>query len=819
MEESKDHETASGVTSVSELGELSTASANFDSTALSSRYSAEVEDEQQRQEQERQQQPEQNDDDEDDEDKDLEPDEDNGVDGKDEKVPAQSDNTGAENIFKARDSFHNVDQTVNLMDVNAAKYENDDSDQTPRASSNKPVGEESTFMEALMGDGDDQKASSGWNKTPKADKYRRKTWDTSIVGRLTIWLVFFGTMFVVTFLIPYLLKQDDIRKAAEARAAASAPMTEAPTPFNGMSRKDNIKTVILQNAISTERALDDHTSDAFYAWQWISDIDPVQVEPRVNHHDNTELLQRYALAIFYYAAHPGVDAKSHSAGAPKEQVQHMQPHGDQDGAAGAPAAANNEGTVQMTQEVHLTGHPVTPPPQLEQEEAAAFDERDGAEVNPDDPSVVMMPRVVSVHMSREDRESHKGSRRKALKLLATDGTPSSWIQDDGWMSSTSVCEWYGITCDSAGYGIVQKVVLPSNNLKGTIPVELQALSKLVALDISENHLTGIIPVLLWKHLPQLQSLKANQNKISGSIPSDVGLMSKLQEIDLSHNSLRFDLPTELAKLLQLKILRLEGNRLTGAIPSLVNSTELSVLRLGSNQFTGALPYHIYMLRKLADLGLQSNSFQGTFPPEIDSLKSLQYLDLSNNQITGRLSEVFSRLQHLKSLNLQGNQLQGNLPTSMGLLGRLGTLDLSNNGLEGQIPVEWTGMTNLERLEMTHNRLTGTIPARMFRLLTSMKSLRLDHNVLKGTLSEHLGKLTLLQNLTLSANSFRGSIPSELVALTLLKTLELTATDLTGSIPPEVCMMKLDGPLTFVTANCRKVQCSCCDNCDPQADHQ
>jgi hypothetical protein len=43
-------------------------------------------------------------------------------------------------------------------------------------------------------------------------------------------------------------------------------------------------------------------------------------------------------------------------------------------------------------------------------------------------------------------------------------------------------------------------------------------------------------------------------------------------------------------------------------------------------------------------------------------------------------------------------------------------------------------------------------------------------------------------------------------------LELTATDLSGSVPPELCEMKDSGPLKYLTANCQRVQCDCCDNC-------
>jgi len=68
---------------------------------------------------------------------------------------------------------------------------------------------------------------------------------------------------------------------------------------------------------------------------------------------------------------------------------------------------------------------------------------------------------------------------------------------------------------------------------------------------------------------------------------------------------------------------------------------------------------------------------------------------------------------------------------------------------------------------------------------------LDDNKMTGTLSSDLGMMTSLQNVTLEGNAFEGSVSAEF------------------------CALKESGYLVFVTADCSKVQCECCDNCASQ----
>jgi hypothetical protein len=101
----------------------------------------------------------------------------------------------------------------------------------------------------------------------------------------------------------------------------------------------------------------------------------------------------------------------------------------------------------------------------------------------------------------------------------TSGT--RWTQGTTWFYEDSpTCEFDGIVCNKAGQ--IVKIELPAMNLQGSIPEEIGFLEHLEVLDLSDNYLTGQIPVTLT-NLP-LKKLDVSGNKIQGPIPSMLCMM-------------------------------------------------------------------------------------------------------------------------------------------------------------------------------------------------------------------------------------------------------------------------------------------------------
>ena len=82
----------------------------------------------------------------------------------------------------------------------------------------------------------------------------------------------------------------------------------------------------------------------------------------------------------------------------------------------------------------------------------------------------------------------------ATLFYATNGN-ESWVSTDGWMSSDSICSWYGITCNSRG--AIRRLDLSQNGLASSIPPEV-ALLNLESLGLYSNELVGTIPKELYR---------------------------------------------------------------------------------------------------------------------------------------------------------------------------------------------------------------------------------------------------------------------------------------------------------------------------------
>ena len=70
-------------------------------------------------------------------------------------------------------------------------------------------------------------------------------------------------------------------------------------------------------------------------------------------------------------------------------------------------------------------------------------------------------------------------REALLDLYASTGGPS-WTNRSGWATDTPACEWFGVTCRSDG--IVARISLSLNGLKGPLPPSIGTFTHLESLD-------------------------------------------------------------------------------------------------------------------------------------------------------------------------------------------------------------------------------------------------------------------------------------------------------------------------------------------------
>jgi len=116
---------------------------------------------------------------------------------------------------------------------------------------------------------------------------------------------------------------------------------------------------------------------------------------------------------------------------------------------------------------------------------------------------------------------------------------------------------------------------------------------------------------------------------------------------------------------------------------LANLTNLQSLKLDGNFLTGPIPTRLGNLgSSLFELTLSNNSFEGGIPDQLSQLQNLEILILSENQLEGQVGGWLSELTNLRQLDLSGNQLVGQIGFQLIWLTQLEYLFLNNNQFSG-----------------------------------------------------------------------------------------------------------------------------------------
>lgn len=302
----------------------------------------------------------------------------------------------------------------------------------------------------------------------------------------------------------------------------------------------------------------------------------------------------------------------------------------------------------------------------------------------------------------------------------------NWLENGGWGSQNPTF-WHGITI-KAGTNRIQRIELPRNFLRGSLPPTFNGLEALEVLDLTDNAIDGEIPDH-FATLPNLRELRLSDNEFTGSFSDS------------------FTYPDWIGDMTQLTVLELINNRFAGGFPA--NLNELVDLRV-----------------------LSVNNFDGQDFPLLRDLANLEHLDLSGSLILNGIPLWIGHLASLQTLDLSDCRLSGPLPETLGQLLQLRELRLSFNSFDGGLPASISQLTELEILSVRGGNprldprtLTGRLPADIGNLV-NLVELDLFWQQLSGPLPASLGDLSALESLNLSGNDFSGSLPETIVQLDL-----------------------------------------------------
>ncbi|CAH9077696.1 unnamed protein product [Cuscuta epithymum] len=141
----------------------------------------------------------------------------------------------------------------------------------------------------------------------------------------------------------------------------------------------------------------------------------------------------------------------------------------------------------------------------------------------------------------------------ALDAISSMSVGSDWTEEGGDPCIPTQWEW--VECSTATPPRITKIALSGKNVKGEIPHEINNMEGLTELWLDGNFLSGLIPDM--SKLINLRVLHLERNNLTGALPAFLGSMPRLQELNVSHNSLTGEIPLPL---LTGKInFRYEGN--------------------------------------------------------------------------------------------------------------------------------------------------------------------------------------------------------------------------------------------------------------------
>ncbi|KAL4339669.1 hypothetical protein GQ457_08G016420 [Hibiscus cannabinus] len=254
-----------------------------------------------------------------------------------------------------------------------------------------------------------------------------------------------------------------------------------------------------------------------------------------------------------------------------------------------------------------------------------------------------------------------------------------------WDPKTDCCDWYCLECNPDTHRVISLTLFSDDRLTGQIPAEVGDLPYL--------------ETLLFRHLPNL----------NGTIPPAIAKLKNLKTLRLSWTNLSGPVPEFLAQLKNLSYLDLSFNKLSGSIPSILSTLpNLDSLHLDRNRLTGSIPesFGNFPTRSLYLFFLSHNQLSGTIPASLANM-DFNTIDLSRNMLQGDASVLFGSNKTTFRIDLSRNMFQFDL-SKLQFPNSLANLDLNHNKIMGSIPARLTEL-DLQFLNVSYNRLCGQIP--------------------------------------------------------------------------------------------------------------
>lgn len=104
---------------------------------------------------------------------------------------------------------------------------------------------------------------------------------------------------------------------------------------------------------------------------------------------------------------------------------------------------------------------------------------------------------------------------------------------------------------------------------------------------------------------------------------------------LSQNGFDGAIPSEVGRLEQLKVFKMNENFLSGSLPlELFNASKIEIFMVQGNSLTGIIPTEIGNFQELRRISMAHNNFKGRIPKELEKIPTMDLVHLHDNRLDG-----------------------------------------------------------------------------------------------------------------------------------------------------------------------------------------
>ncbi|XP_022902099.1 chaoptin-like [Onthophagus taurus] len=322
----------------------------------------------------------------------------------------------------------------------------------------------------------------------------------------------------------------------------------------------------------------------------------------------------------------------------------------------------------------------------------------------------------------------------------------------------------------------------------------EGLEGLESLELSFGLEVETISEQIFKHVPNLQWLSADNNDLHAISESFLSFLPEVRYLNLESNRLR-QVPVGIFSVSthgKLREVRLSNNVISRLNEKTFNGLQsLETVTFANNRIRLVEKNSFYNLPTLATVILSNNELATLDKHAFVNLPKLHLVDLHNNHLTEFSFDVFVNVTHPMLLNISSNRISScstsrrilsievldsrqnyfsQVPSCVDSISLLKKLLLSDNEISMLEHNSFMHLTSLEVLDLERNNIVN-IHRRAFFGLQNLQILDLSHNSISLVHINQFSNTPKLRILDMSNNNL-NYLPKEVFTGTILEKLDL-----------------------------------------------